>query len=177
MGEESSQPMANREQFTSWQALAESIREELRECAGLMSLLDRQQKAILARDPDVLVGVNESILEQSGQVRAAREDRVTLMASACGGTIPDGFGLRDLAPLMPEVVRPLFEALAREAGTLRKRINHRTEQNHRLLERISGATLELLETASPGTVTRTYGRAGGRRLSSGFTGSMIKTSV
>ncbi len=171
------QTMEGRKQFTRWQDLAESIREELRECAWLMSLLDRQQEAILSRDPAALVAANESIQEQSGAVNAAREARLELMRLVSGGTLPEGLTLRTLVPQMPEVVRPLFEALARESEALRRRIRHRTEQNHRLLERVSAGTLELIDTARPGSVTRTYGRAGGRRLSTGLTGSMIRTSV
>jgi hypothetical protein len=169
--------MEGRKQFTRWQDLAESIREELRECAWLMSLLDRQQEAILSRDPAALVAANESLQEQSVAVGTAREARLELMRLVFGGMLPEGLTLRTLVPQMPEVVRPLFEALAREAETLRRRIRHRTEQNHRLLERVSAGTLELIDTARPGSVTRTYGRAGGRHFSSGLTGSMIRTSV
>lgn len=169
--------MANKGQFTGWQALAEALRDELRECAWLMSLLDRQQKAILARDAGSLVEANELILEQSGQVGAARDARLLLMTEACGGEIPAGFSLKDLAPLMPGVVQPLFEALAREAVLLRKRIRRRVIQNHRMLERAAASTSELLDIARPGSVTRTYGRGGNRRISSGLSGSMIHTSV
>ncbi|HNX04005.1 MAG TPA: flagellar protein FlgN [Opitutales bacterium] len=169
--------MANKGQFTSWQALAEALRDELRECAWLMSLLDRQQKAILARDAGSLVEVNELILEQSGQVGSARDARLSLMTAICGGSIPAGFMLKDLAPLMPEVVQPLFEALAREAVALRKRIRRRTIQNHRMLERAATVTSELLEVVRPASMTRTYGRGGNHRVSSGLSGSMIHTSV
>jgi hypothetical protein len=41
-----------------WEALAEAVREELRECAWLLSLMDRQQKTILLRDREALVDVS-----------------------------------------------------------------------------------------------------------------------
>lgn len=170
--------MNTKGQFNGWQALAEAVREELRECAWLLSLLDQQQKAILARDNALLCEVNVSISEQSAQVRNAREARIGLMIEATSDKclVPDS-SLTDLAALMPDVVRPLFEALAREATSLRKRIKHRTEQNHRMLERFSHNAAELLDVIRPGSITRTYGRKGFYHTSTGLKGSVVRTAV
>jgi flagellar biosynthesis/type III secretory pathway chaperone len=165
-------------QFRDWQALAEAIREELRECAWLLSLLDRQQKAIIRREIKALAEINESVKEQTNQVAQAREARIDLMVQAAENTVLlPGSALADLVPVMPEVVRPLFDALAKEAASLRKRIRRRTEQNHRLLERASTNVSGLLENVHPGSVTRTYGRKGNFHTSSGLRGSVVHTAV
>jgi flagellar biosynthesis/type III secretory pathway chaperone len=164
-------------QFRDWQALAESIREELRECAWLLSLLDRQQKAILRHEIEAFAEIDESMKEQSSRVSQARESRLALMAEARAYAGVDGGSLADLIPAMPEASRPLFEALAREAVSLRRRIRRRMEQNHRLLERASANVGGMLEEVRPGSVVRTYGRKGGFHTSSGLRGSMVHTTV
>lgn len=165
-------------QFKDWQALAEAIREELRECAWLLSLLDKQQKAIIRRDIPALAEVNESVKEQTMQAGQAREARIAIMVRAAENTVLlSSPSLTDLVEVMPEVARPLFEALAREAASLRRRINRRTEQNHRLLERAAANNSSLLEEVRPGSVTRTYGRKGTYRTASGLRGSVVHTAV
>lgn len=165
-------------QFRDWQALAESIREELRECAWLLSLLDKQQKAIIRREIKALAEINESVKEQTLLARQAREARIALMVEAAENTVLlPGCSLTDLVTVMPEVARPLFDALAKEAASLRKRIRRRTEQNHRLLERATGNVSGMLEGVRPGSVTRTYGRKGTYHTSSGLRGSMVHTAV
>jgi flagellar biosynthesis/type III secretory pathway chaperone len=165
-------------QFKDWQALAEAIREELRECAWLLSLLDKQQKAIIRRDITALTEINESVTEQTMQAGQAREARIAIMVRAAENTVLlSSPSLSDLVEVMPEVARPLFEALAREAASLRKRINRRTEQNRRLLERAAASNSSLLEEMRPGSVTRTYGRKGTYRTSSGLRGSVVHTAV
>lgn len=165
-------------QFRDWQALAEAIREELRECAWLLSLLDKQQKAIIRREIKELAEINESVKEQTNQVAQAREARIGLMIQAAENTVLlPGSSLADLVQAMPEVARPLFDALAREAAALRKRIKHRTEQNHRMLVRASTNVSGMLEGVRPGSVTRTYGRKGNFHTSTSLRGSVVHTSV
>jgi flagellar biosynthesis/type III secretory pathway chaperone len=159
----------------NWMVLAEAIREEVRECAWLSSLLDRQQKAILARDYDMLNEVNGSIKEQHSQVMQVREKRIAVLSELTGSDEPRTLG--ELAGDMPEVAKPLFEALAREGVSIRKRIRRRTEQNHRILERATLKVGEMLEYMRPGSVTRTYSRHGGYHTSSGLKGRMVHTAV
>jgi len=170
--------MINKLQLNDWQNLAEAVREELRECSWLLSLLDDQQKVILSRDTSALLSVNEAIEEQSNQVRVCYNKRVGLMieASATKSLLP-GSSIMDLAPDMPVVLKPLFEALTSEARSLRARINRRTSQNRRLLERASLVVSDMLNVIRPGSVTRTYGRKGRFQTYTSLKGSVVHTSV
>ncbi len=165
-------------QFSEWQELAESIREELRECAWLLGLLDDQQKAILDRDSGTMLRVNEAIDEQTHQVAACKRRRVDLMlkASRSAALLP-GSGIMDMAADMPPSMRPLFEALSGEAASLRERLDRRARQNRRLLERATNVVGELLGVVRPGSITRTYGRKGRFQTHTSLKGSVVHTSV
>ncbi|MFA5257588.1 MAG: flagellar protein FlgN [Opitutales bacterium] len=170
--------MINNIQFKDWQGLAETIREELRECAWLLSLLDDQQRAILDRDAIALLSINESIEEQYHQVRLCHDARLNMMREASATrSLVQGASIMDLAPYMPAVLKPLFEALSGEARSLRDRIKRRTAQNHRMLERASMVVSEMLNIIRPGSVTRTYGRKGKYRTSTSLKGSVVHTAV
>jgi flagellar biosynthesis/type III secretory pathway chaperone len=170
--------MKTQERNNDWQALAEAIREELRECAWLLALLDKQQKAILARDARRLVELTDSIREQHALIHQCGEVRAELMLKVCQvQKLPDGSLLSDIAGSTPVVLQPLFEALVREGTSLRRRIRTLSERNHRILERSSEDTAELLELVRPGHVTRTYGPRGAMRTSSGLNGRMVHTAV
>jgi len=170
--------MINKVQFNNWQGLAEAIREELRECSWLLSLLDDQQRAILDRDTAALLSINESIVEQHHQVRVCRDARVGMMHEA-GATLDmsQGASIMDLAPLMPAVLKPLFEALSGEARSLRERVRRRTVQNQRMMERASMVVSEMLNIIRPGSITRTYGRRGKYSTSTSLKGSVVHTAV
>ena len=142
-------------QFRGWQALAEAVRDELRESAWLLSLLGEQQKAILDRDADAILRSNEAIEEQLGEVHSRHEVRLTLMTDASqSDRLLPGDSIMDLAPHMPAALLPLFDALAAESRTLRTRINRKNELNRRMLERASRTTSDLLGITRPGSVTR-----------------------
>ncbi|MBN1404415.1 MAG: flagellar export chaperone FlgN [Opitutales bacterium] len=165
-------------QSNHWQSLAEAIREELRECAWLLSLLDDQQKAILGRDNGALLKVNEAIEEQTHSLALCNRRRIDLMLAASRSQIlVPGSTIMDLAPDMPQAMKPLFEALSLEAASLRERVNRRSRQNRRLLERASGVVNELLGVVRPGSITRTYGRKGRFQTYSSLKGSVVSTAV
>jgi flagellar biosynthesis/type III secretory pathway chaperone len=165
-------------QFSGWKTLAEAVRDELRESAWLLSLLDDQQKAILDRDADAILRTNDAIEEQLGEVQSRHQVRLALMREASAeGRLLAGDSIKDLIPFIPAALQPLFNALTQEAITLRERINRKNELNRRMLERAASTTSELLGILHPGSVTRTYGRRGTYNTRSGLSGSVMRTAV
>ena len=47
--------------ITAWETLADALRNELQEYGELLNLFDKQQAAILKRDPDTVLVLNDSI--------------------------------------------------------------------------------------------------------------------
>ena len=165
-------------QNDTWRQLADAVRDELRECAWLLSLLDRQQKAILARDTAQLSEISDTILRQNEQIRRFRSTREAFMFRACLDlNLPEHSKFTTITGSMPEVLRPLFEALSHEGTSIRRRIRRRTEMNRRIARRAAMSASELLETVRPGSVTRTYGPKGAIHTSIGLKGRMVHTSV
>jgi flagellar biosynthesis/type III secretory pathway chaperone len=170
--------MKNLGQNDNWQPLADALRDELRECAWLLSLLDKQQKAILAREAPLVTEVSDAILAQNEQIRQFRSTREALMLRAClTFGLSNDTALAGVITVMPEVLRPLFEALIHEGLSLRRRIRRRTEMNHRIARRAASCASELLEIVRPQSVTRTYGPKGAMKTSMGLKGRMIHTAV
>ena len=161
-----------------WEILAEAVREELRECAWLLTLMDRQQKAILDRDATILVEVSAEVDSQSREMEQRRGRRLRLMAS-CNDALGLGrsYSLRVLAANVPDVQRALFLALADEAQSLVGRIERRTRQNQMLLARASEFAGQLLDALRPGSQLRTYNRRGSVTTHSGLRGSVVQTAV
>ena len=165
-------------QNDNWQQLADAIRDELRECAWLLSLLDRQQKAILSRDTSALAEISDSILAQNGKIRQFRANREALMSRACLDLkLSKDSTLPVIAAALQEVVRPLFDALIHEGTSIRRRIRRRTEMNRRIARRASICASEMLELIHPGSVIRTYDPKGAMHTSMGLKGSMVHTTV
>jgi len=161
-----------------WEALAEAVREELRECAWLLSLMDRQQKTILLRDREALVDVSAEIESQARQVEECRGGRLELMDTLTTGLgVARSYSLRELAAHVPATLRGLYLALADEAQALLTRIQRRSRQNQMLLARASEFTGQLLETLRPGSQLRTYNRRGALTTHSGLRGSVVRTAV
>jgi hypothetical protein len=170
--------MKTQGQNDNWQLLAEAIRDELRECAWLSSLLEKQQNAILVRDSTLLAETSDLILAQNEQILQSRKKREALMFRAClVMNLPKDSSLSDITAALPDVVRPLFEALVREGISIRRRINHRTEMNHRIARRASMCASEMLEIIRPGNVTRTYDPKGAMKTSTSLKGRMVHTTV
>ena len=165
-------------QNDSWQLLAEAIRDELRECAWLSSLLEKQQNAIIARDAALLAETSESILRQNEQIRQFRGKREALMFRACPMLhLPKTATLSEISKALPEVVQPLFQALIREGTSIRRRVRRRSQMNRRIAQRASACAAEMLELIRPRSVTRTYGPRGAMHTSSGLKGRMVHTTV
>lgn len=170
--------MNTTDKVQDWEALAESIREELRECAWLLTLMDRQQKAILSREVEAL---NDLTAEIDGQARTVEDCRAVRLALMDGHTgalgISRTYSIRALALHVPLVLHPLFLALADEAQTLLTRIQRRARQNQMLLARASDFAGQLLDTLRPGSQVRTYTRRGMLTTHSGLRGSVVHTAV
>jgi len=165
-------------QNKDWQALAEAVRGELRECSWLLTLLGEQQKAILNRDIDAVLRTNEAIAEQLGQIRIRRDARLGLLRRICGEpSLPATASIVEVAPGMPSAMEPLFSALHKESRSLRMRIRLRAGQNKRILERTSAAVSGMIGQMRPASVTRTYGRRGAYHTSTALRGSVMSTNV
>jgi len=170
--------MKNQGQNDNWKTLADAVRDELGECATLLSLLDRQQNAILARDTSLLAEISEAILRQNDRIRQFRTTREAMMFSACLALeLPKDSKLKDITKALPECLRPLFDALAREGASIRRRIRRKTEMNQRIARRASMCASEMLELVRPGNVTRTYGPKGAMHTSTSLKGRMVHTTV
>ena len=160
-----------------WHALADAMREELRECAWMLSLLDSQQRYILDRNPESLFDVNASIEAQAKVIEGWQLERMADQSSICSACGAQGSKFDSLWPHVPVAQRALFEALIYEARQLQQRIQRKTRQNHNLLVRAESFGGEILQSLSPVHGVRTYSSAGRIRKSASLRGSVVRTSV
>lgn len=158
--------------------LIETLREELQEYGGLLSLFDDQQKAILARKPDEVLMIQGSIRAQLDTIHGRRKNREAAARefAVSVGREP-GSTVKSLMANCEEVVRPLLEALIHEVNQLISRTRRRGQQNQMLLARSIEVSQHLLQRLNPEAVTKTYGRGGRIKLtrSNGATTYMARS--
>ncbi len=139
----------------------DSLRGELQEYGELLQLFNEQQTAIVNRDPDAVLAIDERIEIQLPIIRAHRKERDSLAAlMAASAQPPAGTTLVELLPLFREPMRPLVQALATEVNQLVSRARRRAQQNRTLLARNIEVSQELIERLNPSGVTRTYSAYG-----------------
>lgn len=161
--------MLNLEEPTTAADLQERIisalRAELEEYGGLLNVFDQQQQAILNRQPDTVLALEESLAAQLAVVRGLRSRREALVAEfAGGGRPPSRVSLLGTIPSFREPIRPLVEALASEINRLITRTRRKAEQNQLLLARTVEVMQELCEKVNPGSFSRTYAANGRMKI-------------
>ena len=155
--------------------LIEALRNELEEYGELLALLDEQQEQIFSRQAEGLLETVGRINTQAavlGRIRAERETVQRALAEAVG--LGEGT-LLNLLPLLPEVYRPLVQALVRENNQLLIRVQQRARQNHLLLSRSVELMQRFLQSLTPGSTTTVYGGDGA--VSSATAGSTFYEAV
>jgi flagellar biosynthesis/type III secretory pathway chaperone len=146
---------------TTWETVAESLREEVQEYGGLLRLFEEQQDCVFHREPGRLLELIESIkdaTEQAEDARRRRENCVSSFASGLGRAADST--LRSLLPYIDDQARPLLEALIDEVNRLIHRVRRITRQNHLLLSRTLELQQGLLRQFYPGAFTSTYSARG-----------------
>ncbi len=153
--------MNNTFEENDWDPLVELLRFEVQEYGGLYNLLDRQQREIFQRDPELVMNTNseiESYMAEMGKLRARREEKVREMARACGAD--EELSLSKMLPFFPEFVRPMLQALVDEVNHMVRRTRHRARQNFMLLSRTMEITHEALRSLQPERFSSTYTKKG-----------------
>jgi flagellar biosynthesis/type III secretory pathway chaperone len=169
----------NNSSIPDWQSLAEALREELRECAWLLRLMEEQQKHLLSRDSAGILETNAQIDDQLALFEEKRRYRDSLQASwAIARSLPTPQNLSNLLPELPSVARPLFEALQREGEGLLEKIQRRGRQNHLILSRANDFAGLMLQTLRP-EVKRaaTYNQRGRFSRVKTLPGAVIRAAV
>jgi len=144
--------------------LVELLRSELAEYGGLLSLLDDQQNAIVARTPDRVLEINTSINDQMRTIQMKREARENFVSNlAIKLNEPPQSTLREMLRYFRKPIQPLLEALIDEINSLVTRARRRAQQNQMLLARSIEVMQEVLQRLNPETMHKVYG-ADGRSL-------------
>jgi flagellar biosynthesis/type III secretory pathway chaperone len=142
-----------------------ALRAELEEYGGLLNVFDEQQQAILNRQPDTVLALEERLSTQLSAVKSRRSNREALVAGFAGdGRPPSRVSLLGTIPAFRESMRPLVEALATEINRLIARTRRKAEQNQLLLARTVEVMQELCERVNPGAVSRTYAPNGRMKI-------------
>lgn len=146
---------------TSWEFIAECLRNELQEYGALLGLFEEQQANLLRRDADAVLALASAIEDRSRAAQAVRDHReqaVRRFALAISEG-PDST-LRQLIPHFPAEVRPLIDALIDEINHLIHRVRRGARQNQVLLSRTVEAHQEVLRMLRPERFTKTYSPTG-----------------
>lgn len=145
--------------------LITSLRCELEEYGGLLNLLERQQEAILSRNPDSVLEIVAQIDAQIERTHVRRKQReATMNDLARLSQLQGNATLNKLVPHFRAVLRPLIEALADEVNRLIAETKRRAQQNQMLLARSVELTQELLSHVNPRAVSKTYSARGRMKI-------------
>ena len=148
--------------------LIDALRDEVQEYGELLSLFNDQQTAILERNPNLVLAIQDSIkgqLEIINRCRKHREQKAREFAEEIGEN-PQST-VKQLIDKCEESVRPLLNALIYEVNQLISKTRRRGHQNQMLLARSIEVSQQILQRLNPGALTKTYSRGGQIRLSKG----------
>lgn len=146
---------------TTWEFIADCLRQELAEYGGLLHLFESQQRGLFERDAQAVMTIGATIEGQArciAQCRTRRELAVADFAEENGQ--PRTSTLRSLLPLIDADARPLLEALIDEVNSLLHRVRRVSRHNHSLLSKAIDVHQEVLQQLRPNSFTRTYSPAG-----------------
>ena len=146
---------------TSWEFIADCLREELADYGGLLHLFEAQQRALFERDANTVLHLANEIERHAftlAQARTRREQAVAAFADENGQ--PTTASLRSLLPFVEPDARPLLEALINEVNALLHRVRRTSRHNHTLLTRAVEVHQETLAHLRPNSFTKTYSPGG-----------------
>lgn len=156
-----------------WEELANALRRELAEYGGMLQLLEAQKQAVFAQNADALIEVNGQLEQQALAARDASDRRELLLASRLRALgLAAGSTLKDVIPMVPEMLRPLFEALLDETRSLADRTAEASRRNRVLMARSAEFSEQVLRRFRPQGMTKTYTARGGMALRTSRTGSL-----
>lgn len=150
-----------------WEEVVESLRAELQEYGGLLSLLDEQRRSIVGRDTESLLDRNGEIglqLKKTHLMRLDREHLSESLARELG--LVDIHKLSDMLPFVPEPALPLLRELVDRVNDLLEKIQRKAGQNRMLLSRACEITEEIMRTLQPQSLTKTYNEKGNLSMNS-----------
>jgi flagellar biosynthesis/type III secretory pathway chaperone len=146
---------------TSWEIIAERLRNELQEYGALLGLFEEQQANLLRRDANAVLDLAAAIENQARVAQTCRDAREAVVRTfALSINRPATSSLRQLLNEFPENVQPLLQALIDEINHLIHRIRRGARQNQQLLLRTVEAHEEALRTLRPDLFQQTYSRCG-----------------
>lgn len=167
-------PEASTDAADPQERIITALRAELEEYGGLLNVFDEQQQAILNRQPDTVLALEERLAGQLSAVKSRRSQRESLVARFAGeGRPPSRVSLLGTIPAFRESMRPLVEALATEINRLIARTRRKAEQNQLLLARTVEVMQEVCEKVSPGSVSRTYAPNGRMKIKAAATSGRL----
>lgn len=154
--------------------IVDALRAELEEYGGLLNVFDEQQQAILNRQPETVLALEDRLAAQLSAVKSKRSHRETLIAGFAGdGRPPSRVSLLGTIPAFRESMRPLVEALATEINRLISKTRRKAEQNQLLLARTVEVMQEVCERLNPGAVSRTYAPNGRMKVKAATTSGRL----
>lgn len=161
-----------------WEALVNSLREELQEYGALLNLLNEQLECIIVQDSEKILELNDSIgeqLESNNRVREEREHLIEEIAHTAG--YEDTPSLRRMLHLFPQTAQGLISALIEEVFSAIGKIQYKARQNQMLLMRITQLTEELLQKIFPVEKTSTYSPTGAVKFAAPAVSSCLNVSA
>jgi len=157
-----------------WKTIIVHLRQELVDYGALLGLYDEQQRALIARKPDTVLGLSSKIKEQLDRVIASREARERVVSEfALAHRMAADSTLRSLLAVIDKDAHGLFEALIAELNLLLHRVRRTHRQNHTLLNFTVNMHRELLQVLRPNSFTRTYSPSGMVSIASGRVASTL----
>jgi flagellar biosynthesis/type III secretory pathway chaperone len=127
----------------------------------MLALLDEQQAFVTARAADEVLRSVALVDEQTGAIRAARQQREALQSQIAqqAGVSPQA-PLANLISLIPAKFRVAVETLWRENNQLLIRVQQRARKNHLLLTRSLQLMQEFINDLTAAASPRTYDGGG-----------------
>jgi len=146
---------------SSWETIADRLRNELQGYGGLLALFEEQQTNLFRRNPDAVLELAHTIETQAratAEQRLSREQAVREIAESAGYA-PDA-PLRELLSLFPAHVQPMLDALVDEINRLIHRVRRGARQNQLLLAKAVEMRQEMLLALRPAAFVKTYSPRG-----------------
>ena len=149
-----------------------AMRGEIQEQGALLGLFEEQQKAIVARDSDKVLGLVGAIQRQVDVAQMAKARREALMMNALQRSrISPKTPLTALLPQFPPAYQPMLRAMIEEVIRVADRVRSKANQNQVLLARSIDVIRELLEEIAPQPGGRIYDEGGSLKIKLSGTGT------
>jgi len=162
---------------TTWETIADCLRDEVAGYARLLSLFEEQQRLIFRRDPSGVLRASDSIREQVQAVDHLRGDReVTVAQFALAQGRPPSAPLRSLIAAVAPEARPLLAALISDINRLTHQVRRAARLSQRLLASSVEIHQELLRRLQPGSFNTTYAANGRLSVSASLPVAALQTT-